>query len=495
MHNIIVRDLKIERRGKMVNSQNTEQPQETVSKVPVMIVLISGAFAAILNQTLLATALPHIMRDLDLNANTAQWLQSIFMLINGIMIPITAFLIERFTTRRLFFTAMGLFAVGTLVCAFAPTFSLLMVGRILQASGAGIIMPLMQTILFLIFPIEKRGAAMGMFGLVIAFAPAIGPTLSGYLVDHFPWRSLFYIILPIIIIDIIVAYFILKNITAQKNPKLDILSIALSTLGFGGLLYGFSTAGGSGWSSQEVIISMIIGAISLVVFILRQLKLEQPILQFRVFKNPVFTITTILGMLVFIAMIGGSVILPLLMQNMLGYTAFESGLMLLPGALLMGIMSPISGRLFDKFGARWLAIIGLSIIAITTFMFTDLTDQTTFTYLAVVNSFRMFGVAMVMMPVTTAGLNQLPTHLIPHGTAMNNTMRQVAGAVGTALLVTVMTNNALPKQGVNGYIHGVNVSFVVAGIFAILGIVLAFFVKSKKKENRNNPMRTEGNET
>ncbi|WP_117161599.1 DHA2 family efflux MFS transporter permease subunit [Paraliobacillus sp. X-1268] len=464
----------------MVNNQ--AQGEQKLNKVPLMIVLISGAFAAILNQTLLATALPHIMEDLNLDANTAQWLQSIFMLVNGIMIPITAFLIGRFTTRGLFLTAMGLFGVGTLVCAVAPTFSLLMVGRILQASGAGIIMPLMQTILFLIFPIEKRGSAMGMFGLVIAFAPAIGPTLSGYLVDQFPWRSLFYVILPIIAIDIIVAYFILRNVTERRDQKIDILSIMLSSFGFGGLLYGFSTAGNSGWGSLEVIIAMIVGAISLLLFILRQLKLDQPILEFRVFKNKVFTITTILGMIVFIAMIGGSVILPLFMQTMLGFTALESGLMLMPGALLMGVMSPIAGRLFDRFGARWLAIIGLLILTITTFMFTNLTVETTFTFLAVVNAGRMFGVALVMMPATTAGLNQLPIDLIPHCTAMNNTMRQVARAVGVALLVTVMTSSALPEEGMSGLIRGVNVSFIVAGFTAIIGFVLAFFIKGKVKE-------------
>lgn len=461
----------------MVEHQKPAQSQKEVNKIPVMIMLISGAFVAILNQTLLATALPHIMRDLNLDASVAQWLQSIFMLVNGIMIPITAFLIQRFTTRGLFFTAMGLFALGTAVCSVAPSFAFLMAGRILQASGAGIIMPLMQTILFMIFPIEKRGTAMGWFGMVIAFAPAIGPSLSGWLVEQFPWRSLFIVILPIAIIDLIVAYFVLKNVTKQTYPKLDILSIVLSTLGFGGLLYGFSSAGGEGWASMHVVVPMIIGALALVWFILRQLKLEEPILEFRVFKNKIFTITTALGMVTFIAMIGAAVVLPLLMQTMLGFNAFQSGLMLLPGAIIMGIANPITGKLFDKFGARYLTITGLSILTITTFMFTNLDDQTTFLYLAVVNAVRMIGIAMVMMPVTTAGLNQLPADLIPHGTAMNNTMRQVAGAVGTALLVTVMSNSAIPNEGVNGLIHGVNVSFIVAGIFAIIGLVLSFFIK------------------
>ncbi|CDQ18557.1 drug resistance transporter, EmrB/QacA subfamily [Halobacillus karajensis] len=455
---------------------------QEINRVPLMIVLISGAFVAILNQTLLATALPHIMADLQLDANTAQWLQSIFMLVNGIMIPITAFLIERFTTRGLFMTAVGLFAAGTLVCGLAPNFPILLAGRVLQASGAGIILPLMQTILFLVFPIEKRGSAMGMFGLVIAFAPAIGPTLSGWLVEQFPWRSLFFVILPIAIADIIVAYFILKNVTKQTFPKVDPISIILSTFGFGGILYGFSVAGSASFFSNEVLISLAVGAVTLTLFITRQMKLENPILEFRIFKYKIFTLTTILGMIVFISMIGGAVILPILMQDMLGFTAFESGLMLLPGALLMGIMNPITGRLFDRFGARWLAVIGLGLLVISTFMFTTLGPSTTFLYLALVNCVRMFGISMVMMPVTTAGLNQLPQHLMPHGTAMNNTMRQVSGAVGTAMLVSVMTSQTIPDEGVKGLIHGVNISFVVAGIFAVVGFVMAFFINKSRPD-------------
>ncbi|WP_373895420.1 MDR family MFS transporter [Virgibacillus sp. CBA3643] len=464
----------------MATNETPQSAGPTINKVPLMLVLISGAFVAILNQTLLGTALPHIMADLNLDANTAQWLQSVFMLVNGIMIPITAFLIERFTTRGLFLTAMGLFGIGTVVCAIAPSFSVLMAGRVLQAAGAGIIMPLMQTIMFLVFPISKRGTAMGLFGLVIAFAPAIGPTLSGWIVEQFPWRTLFYVILPIVIIDIIVAYFILKNVTKRTFPKLDVLSIILSSFGFGGILYGFSTAGNSGWASWQVAGSMVVGAVTLTWFIFRQLKLKKPILEFRIFKYKIFTLTTALGMIVFMAMIGAAVVLPLFMQNMLGFTAMQSGMALMPGAILTGLMNPVTGRLFDKFGARWLSIIGLSILTITTFMFTNLSVETTFAYIATMNAVRMLGVAMVMMPVTTAGLNQLPEDLIPHGTAMNNTMRQVAGAVGTALLVTVMTTGAIPDEGVSGMIHGVNVSFIVAGITAIIGLVLSFFIKNTR---------------
>src|SRR5699024_10973316 len=199
-----------------------------------------------------------------------------------------------------------------------------------------IMMPLMQTVLFLLFPVKRRGTAMGLFGLVIAFAPAIGPSLSGWLVDQFPWRSVFYVVLPIAIITIVTAYFLLTNVTEQKKPKVDLFSIVLSTVGFGGLLYGCSTAGDKGWISSHVIIATVLGAVSLYWFITRQLKLEEPILEFRVFKYGTFTLATALGMVVFAAMIGTNVILPLYMQNMIGFSAFKSGLVLLPGAVVMG---------------------------------------------------------------------------------------------------------------------------------------------------------------
>ncbi|HLQ83816.1 MAG TPA: DHA2 family efflux MFS transporter permease subunit [Pseudogracilibacillus sp.] len=455
------------------------EKKPSIKMIPLMTILLSGAFITILNQTLLGTALPVIMIDLNLTESTVQWLQSVFMLVNGIMIPVTAFLIQRFSTRGLFLTAMSLFALGTAISAVAPTFSLLMLGRIFQASGAGIMMPLLQTILFLVFPIEKRGQAMGMFGLIIAFAPAIGPTLSGWLVDQFHWRSVFFVVLPIALFTIVGAFIFLKNVTEQKAIKVDVTSIILSTLGFGGLLYGFSIAGNVGWGNAQVYGTMILGAISLAIFIARQLKLEEPMLEFRVFQYKIYSLTTGLSMIVFMSMIGTAVILPLFMQNMLEVSALDSGLVLLPGAIVTGLMNPITGRLFDMYGARWLAIIGFTILVITTYLFTNLTTDTSLTYLAVMNMIRMSSISMVMMPVTTAGLNELPDYLIPHGTAMSNTFRQMAGAIGTAVLVTIMSTTAIPKAGLNGLIHGVNMSFYAATVIAVIGLILSFYIKSK----------------
>ena len=393
-------------------------------------------------------------------------------------------LIERFTSRQLFLTAMSIFAAGTLLCAVGIDFSMLLIGRVLQAAGAGIMMPLMQTILFLTFPKEKRGTAMGLFGLVIAFAPAIGPTLSGILVEHLSWRSVFYVVFPIAIIIIIASIFLLKNVTETTHPKLDIASVILSTLGFGGLLYSFSSVGEAGWTSVQFIAPLVVGIVSLVIFIRRQLNLKEPMLEFRVFNYSIYTLGTILSMFVFGVLIATNIILPLYMQNMLQYSALKSGLVLLPGAIIMGMMNPITGYLFDKFGGKWLARIGLFVLVVSTLPFTMLTEHTTFTYLATSNALRMVSIAMVMMPMTTLAINQLPNDLIAHGTAMNNTFRQMAGAIGTAVFITIMSVSAIPQDGITGIIHGVNVTFIIATVISAIGLLLSFKLSDDSKPKR-----------
>jgi len=453
------------------------QNKEHINRIPIVAVLLGGAFLAILNQTLLITATPHIMIDFNLSESSGQWVTTIFMLVNGIMIPITAFLMETFTTRRLFLFSMLVFVGGTIICALAINFPILMIGRIIQAAGAGIMLPLMMTIFMLIFPIERRGFAMGMSGLVISFAPAIGPSLAGWLVEFMHWRSLFLIIIPLAIVDIFFGYFFMRNIISRTFPKVDYPSIALSVFGFGGILLGFSSVGNYGWTHPSVIISLVIGVITLTLFIWRQFKLKQPILEFRVFKNRTFTLTTVIGMIAFTMLIAAETILPMYMQLMAGFTALESGMMILPGAIIMGILSPIVGQIFDKLGAKILLIVGLSIVTLTTLFFTNLSQTTSLTYLTVIFAVRMIGIAMIMMPATTAGLNALPRKLIPHGTAMTNTMRQVAASVGTASLVTIMTISALGSPELDDAIQGVNIAFYVATFVSTIGFILSFFVQ------------------
>ncbi len=456
----------------------TNQPY---SKVLIATLLLAGSFITILNQTLMITAIPPIMEEMNISANTAQWLTTVFMLVNGIMIPISAFLLERFTTRQLFISAMSIFAVGTVVGGLAPNFGVLLTGRVIQSAGAGVMLPLMQTVFLMIFPVNKRGAAMGYIGLVISFAPAIGPALSGWMTANYSWRLLFWSILPLALLIIVIASFIMKNVTELKYPKVDPVSIILSSIGFGGLLYAFTSAGNYGWDSMRTIVVLIVGVVTLAIFITRQLRMSHPMLEFRVFKDKIFTITTIIGMIMFLGLIGAETLIPLYMQNMRDFTAFESGLVLLPGAVIVAFMSPITGRIFDRIGARLLAVVGLSIVTASTFGFSFLDTTTSITFLTVMYAIRMFGLSMVMMPVTTAGLNQMPKHLIPHGAAMNNTMRQIAASVGTAILVTVMTTTAQTAQVDSSIarpdIYGVNVAFIVILVLTIVGLILSFFVR------------------
>ncbi|MBT1174702.1 multidrug efflux MFS transporter [Bifidobacterium sp. LC6] len=456
---------------------------KTQSLVPIIVMMV-GSFTAILNQTLMTSALPHLMREFNLPSNTVQWLSTGFMLTNGIMIPVTAFLIQRFTTRQLFFYAIGMFLFGTIVCTFAPGFWVLLLGRILQATGAGIVMPLLQTVLFLTFPPDKRGTAMGWFGLVIAFAPALGPTLSGLIIDFLPWRFLFVPLIVIAVIVLAIAIPTVKNVTRQTNPTIDMLSVALSTLGFGGLLLGFSLAGQSGWLSPDTLGSLIVGAVSLCVFIHRQMHLERPMLDFRVFARPMFALSMLVIVLVFVTFIATMNILPMYIQNSLGMTALQSGLLLMGGGVAEGVFNPVAGRLFDRIGIRRIAPPAIAVIAITTFALSRMTASTPAWYPAVFFTIMMTGVAFCLMPLTTTALNQLSGPQLPHGTAMNNTLRQTCAAIGIAINFTIMTMNTQPASVAGsvaaGLAHGVDAVFLASTIVAVAAFVLSLFVHDRR---------------
>ncbi|WP_106767047.1 DHA2 family efflux MFS transporter permease subunit [Paenibacillus faecalis] len=485
--------------------------RQSNSPLGMIAILLTGAFVAFLSNTLLNIALPSIMEDFQIESpSTVQWLTTAYMLINGIMIPSTAFLIQRFSVRHLFLTAVGLFTAGTILGGFAFSFPMLLAGRMIQASGAAIMMPLLMNVMLTSFPVEKRGSAMGMFGLVMIFAPAIGPTLSGWIIGRYHWSMLFHIIWPIALLVLVLAFFKLKDKKERIAINLDVLSIVLSSIGFGGILYGFSAAGDlqkGGWNNAEVYITLFIGAIALLYFILRQFKLKQPMLNFQVYRYPMFALASVISVAVNMAMFSAMLLMPIYLQMIRGITPLDSGLLMLPGAIVMGIMSPITGKLFDKFGAKILALTGLSITIVTTYFFSQLTLETSYNTLILMYTFRMFGMSMVMMPIMTNGLNQLPPSYMPHGTAMNSTLSQVSGAIGTALLVTIMSNRTkihietmmesalskLPAKptaeelqtltqeiSAKGTVEGINDSFLVSAGIIVLALLLAMFIKRAK---------------
>ncbi|MFB9861286.1 MDR family MFS transporter [Salinicoccus siamensis] len=452
-------------------------------KMLLIATLLMGSFLVLLNQMLLVTAVPPIMNDFNVPFSTAQWLTTGFFLVNGIMIPVSAFLINKFTSRMLYLTGMTIFITGTLLAALSPVYSVLLIGRVFQGLAAGIMMPLTQVILLTQFPLEQRGKAMGYFGLVIGLAPAIGPPLAGYIVGIWPWRALFFIVLPLVLLNFVLALVSMKNVTQQTDPKVDLPSIVLSTFGFGGLLYGFSIAGTRGWTDLLVIFTIVVGLLLVLVFAKRQLKLRQPILEMRVFRNRHFLLSSLIGVVVFTSMVGANNILPVLMQDMLGYSPFESGLALLPGTLLMGLTMPVAGTLFDKFGIRILTFTGLALILVTSILLSDLTTESTFRYITIIYTFRLLGTGLTMMPLTTFAMNALKDILIPHGTAMNNTMRQIGGSLFTAMMVTIMTGVTLRLSDGSPTameeVTGVNASFIFSAAMAAAGIVMAFFLKEQ----------------
>lgn len=448
-------------------------------------VMVSGGFITMLNQTVLTPALPSIMAEMDVTANVGQWLTTVFLLVSSVMIPLTAFFIDKFTTRQLFIGAMGIFAVGSYLCASSGSFAVILFGRILQAAGAGIMMPLSQTVTMLMVPREKRGTAMGIIGLVMGLAPAIGPTLSGWVIDVFNWHLMFYVIFVLAIIDIILSCFVLQNATKTGNPKLDIPSVIYSSLGLSLFLFGCSSAGDLGLVNPVTLLCLAAGIAFTVVFTRRQLALDVPFLNLRVLRHREFAIATIIVMVLNASLVSGTVLLPIFMQNIQGYTAMQSGLVMLPGAICMAIFNLASGYIFDKQGPRKLAICGIFMLTVSAFAFGQFQAGTPFAVICIIYTLRTTGIALAMMPITTWGLNTLANSQMAHGTAINSTLRQVAGSFGTSFFVAVMTAFAATRAD-QGYavsnLYGIHVAFDIISALCLLSLLLTLlFIKDAPK--------------
>ncbi|SFI72353.1 DHA2 family efflux MFS transporter permease subunit [Thermoflavimicrobium dichotomicum] len=514
----------------MVETAKETTRSEIRKHIPLLAILMCGVFLAVLNQTLLNVAIPHLITEFNVTPTTAQWLLTGYMLTNGILIPMSAFFIERMGARILFIAAMVFFTGGSLICGIAPTFSVMLIGRLVQAVGGGILMPLVMSIILAVFPPEIRGKGMGIFGLGIMFAPAIGPTLSGWVIEHYDWRLLFNGMVPLGIIILVLALFWLRDIKEKRKIPFDFFDAVISTLGFGLVLYGFSRAGTYGWSDQIVLLSLIVGTLFIILFVTKQLRSSHPMLNFYVFRYSMFSLSSLINVIITIAMFSGMFLIPIYLQNLRGFTPLESGLLILPGAVIMGIMSPISGSLFDKIGPRPLCVIGMLITTVTTYEFTHLTLQTSYTYILVLNMIRSFGMSLLMMSVMTAGLNQLPGNMNSHGTAMSNTVRQIAGSIGISVFTTIFSirtnfhmsklsegmnimdpafsqtfhstanqlanTSGMPfeqaKETLSGLLYGqayqqaavmgIDDAFLWATIFAFVGFVLSFFIRDVRKK-------------
>jgi DHA2 family lincomycin resistance protein-like MFS transporter len=458
----------------------------------VITILLISVFVMILNETIMGVALPTLTKDLDITASAAQWLTAAFLLTMAIVIPITGFLLQRFHTRPIFITAMSLFSLGTLVAAIAPGFEILLVARVVQACGTAIMFPLLITTVMNLVPPATRGRMMGNISIVISVAPAIGPTISGLILNVLPWRFMFIIVLPIAIAALIIGAVMMKNVTEPRPTRVDVLSIVLSALGFGGLVYGLSNAG-TATSALEVFAPLVIGVIALVLFVLRQVQLQRSdraLLDLRTFRSRTFTFSIIMFAISMLSMFGTIVLLPFYLVRVLGTDVLTVGLLLLPGGLVMGLLAPFVGRIYDRFGPTALLITGSILVSADLWAMTLLGEHTPIYFVLIAHITLSIGLALLFTPLFTASLGSLKPELYSHGSAIVGTIQQVAGAAGTALFVTVMSARVLTltSQGATvaaGTANGVHTAFVYGAIISLFAIPAAFFI-------RKNAAATEG---
>lgn len=455
-------------------------------KTMIMVwLIIIGSFTTILNQTLISPAIPTIMSDFSVDATTVQWLTTGFLLVNAVMIPITAYMQERFSTKRLFAFAMFIFALGSAFCGWAPTFELMLGGRLVQAIGAGIMMPMSMAVMLVSFPLEHRGTAMGIVGTVYACAPAIGPSVSGLAVIYIGWHALFWVIAVICAIlgTLGVIFIAEKAPDAAKNVHLDGPSVVLSSFGLACLLYGLSVIGSNFTAADGAL--MVVGCFLVVLFCQRQLKLEHPMLQIRVLKSRNFRIATFIGMVAQAGVTCSSIMMPIYIQTVLGYDSLVSGLAVLPGSLISAAFNIWAGSWYDKHGPRGIILVGLGMFCAANFWFGFLTIYDTPWLVAFIFVIRQTGTALHNMTATTWGMADLDDKLAPHATSVQSTLRTCAASLGTAVIVSVTsiveTNAAATMPAKEATLMGINVGYFVLSAVIFTAFVFAFiFIKNKK---------------
>ena len=455
---------------------------EKMSRESVTIIstLLVATFVVILNETIMNVALQRLMVDLRVDAPTVQWLSTGFMLTMAVVIPTTGFILQRLSTRAVFMLAMGLFAGGTALAAVAPGFEVLLLARIVQAGGTAIMLPLLMTTILTLVPLAKRGAVMGNVSIAISVAPAMGPTVSGLILEHFTWRFMFVFVLPVALAALAIGAKYLTNVGEVEKGKLDFLSVVLTVPAFGGLVYGLSQVGGGhgGESGPNAgaIGALVVGVAALAVFVLRQVRLQKaaaPLLDLRAFNFRMFTVSVLLMVVAMMALFGGVILLPLYLQEVRGLGSLETGLALLPGGLAMGLLGPVIGRAFDKVGPFPLTVTGSILMVVALWQFSMLDAGTAVWWIVTLHVGLSFGLALLFTPAFTTGLNPLPPHLYSHGSAIMSTTQQVAGAAGTALLVSIFA----VVSAASGLVAGMSAAFMTATVIALAAVVLSAMMR------------------
>lgn len=437
-----------------------------------LFIMVFGTFFGVLCSTLMNTALPTFMRVFHVNSSTVQWLTNGYTLVNAIMIPTSAYFIKKFSFRHLFIAFSSIFLIGTIIGAVANSFTMVIIGRMIQAIGTGMMMPLVNVLAMQYTDRQKQGAVMGIIGLAFNFSPIIGPTLSGVILQYFAWQYLFILILPFIVIVVLLSIFQLPQVETNQNPKFDVPSLIMISLGLLFLLSGFSNIGQSKLLSFNVLGFTLIGLVLIAIFAVMETRSEKPIINFTIFKYPQFTFATTINMLIVLTMYGNTILLPLMIQMILHKSPLISGLALLPGAILTGIMSPISGRLFDKYPIKRIVVTGVLIDCFGTFMQAVIDVNASVLMLTLGQMIRQLGLVLILIPIQTHALSALPKKYLSDGVATFNTLRQIAASFGTAVIIAVIT---LADKIITGSTANQAIG-IQAGFLACLGFLIVAFV-------------------
>lgn len=475
-----------------VDERTTPATTEVEEAIPGQVKLVIGillvaSFVMILNETVMSVAIPRLMEEFTVTAATAQWLTTGFMLTMAVVIPTTGLILTRFSTRSVFLAAMGTFTVGTALAAVAPVFPVLVAARVIQASGTAVMLPLLITTVLTFVPVSRRGRTMGLISIVIAVAPAVGPTFSGFILANLGWRWMFLTVLPIAAIALVVGGSLVKNITTPRAVPVDVLSIVLSATAFGGLIYGLSSIGEAteGGAAISPAVPLVIGVLSLALFTWRQLGLQRQdaaLLDLRPFRSRTFTVSLLMMLISMGALFGTLILLPIFLQNVMGLSTLETGLVLLPGGLTMGLIAPIVGRLFDRVGPRPLVIPGSVVVATALSLMTLLSAGSATWHVVAIHVLLSVGLGFLMTPLMTSALGSVQPALYSHGSAILNTLQQLAGGAGTALFITVMSTRTAAgvTEGlgaVEAQAGGIHDAFLCGAALAVVAVAFSFLVR------------------
>lgn len=468
--------------------KNTEMKARVDVKHPYLVMagLYIGAFIGMFSETSLNIALPVLTEEFGVGTSLMQWLVTGYMLVIGLVLPFTGILLKWFSARRLTCFALGAFFAGSLISGIAPNFAILLAGRLIQGIGTGLVLPTMFAIVLEVFPPSKLGGAMGLTALIIMFAPAIGPTLSGFVLSALSWRWLFFIFAILLFIGLVLAYKYMVDPYELTRPHIDLLSCLTSCAGFGGIVLGAGLASSFGWLSAPVIAALVIGVICFAVYVRRQLGMENPVLNLKAFGNRQFATGAVLVMVNFGITLSSMYLFPQYLQNGVGLAVAMTGMIMLPGGIINALVSFGSGRLYDRIGA-FLPVklgFGLSVIGAVMLLFT--TKESSIAYIIACHLILMVGVPLAMSPAQSNALNSLPPQLGADGSTIINTMQQVFGAIATAIATSLLgigQSVYLDSTGADSaqaFTNGAHYGFAFTLVLALIGLIVSFGVKRSK---------------